>query len=62
MDSNYLLETIKVEYEDKSQGVLSEGDYKLLKAIKKDCPKIMAAQEKLDKEALEELKRLEKEK
>ncbi|WP_347152095.1 PSP1 domain-containing protein [Peptostreptococcus anaerobius] len=62
VDSNYLLETIKVEYEDKSQGVLSEGDYKLLKAIKKDCPKIMAAQEKLDKEALEELKRLEKEK
>lgn len=62
VDSNYLLETIKVEYEDKSQVVLSEGDYKLLKAIKKDCPKIMAAQEKLDKEALEELKRLEKEK
>ena len=62
VDSNYLLETIKVEYEDKSQGVLSEGDYKLLKAIKKDCPKIMAAQENLDKEALEELKRLEKEK
>lgn len=62
VDSNYLLETIKVEYEDKSQGVLSEEDYKLLKAIKKDCPKIMAAQEKLDKEALEELKRLEKEK
>ena len=62
VDSNYLLETIKVEYEDKSQGVLSEGDYKLLKSIKKECPKIMAAQEKLDKEALEELKRLEKEK
>ena len=61
VDSNYLLETIKVEYEDKSQGVLSEGDYKLIKAIKKEISKL-TDQEKLDKEALEELKRLEKEK
>lgn len=62
IESNYLVETVKVEYEDKTQGVLAEGDYKLLKAIKKECTKAMAAQEKLDKEALEELKRLEKEK
>ena len=61
VDSNYLLETIKVEYEDKSQGVLAEGDYKLIKAIKKEISKL-TDREKLDKEALEELKRLEKEK
>lgn len=63
VEANYLLETIKVEYEDnKAIGVLSEGDYKVVKAFKKDNVKpVPIADETLDKEALEELKRLEQE-
>lgn len=60
-DVNHLLETIKVEYEDKTVGVLAEGDYKIIKASKKDNAQT-ANQEKLDKEALAELKKLEREK
>ena len=60
-DVNHLLETIKVEYEDKTVGVLAEGDYKIIKASKKDNAQA-ANQEKLDKEALAELKKLEREK
>lgn len=59
-DVNHLLETIKVEYEDKTVGVLAEGDYKIIKASKKDNAQA-ANQEKLDKEALAELKKLERE-
>lgn len=55
IESNYLLETIKVEYEDKTIGILSEGDYKILKAFKKDN----SNGEVLDKETLAELKKLE---
>ncbi len=62
IEPNYLLETIKVEYEDKSIGVLSEGDYKVVKAFRKDNQKSGNPDEKLDREALEELKRLEQEK
>lgn len=60
-DVNHLLETIKVEYEDKTVGVLAEGDYRIIKASKKDNAQA-ANQEKLDKEALAELKKLEREK
>lgn len=61
IDVNHLLENIKVEFEDKTVGVLAEGDYKVIKASKKDNIQ-QANQEKLDKEALAELKKLEREK
>lgn len=61
IDVNHLLENIKVEFEDKTVGVLAEGDYKVIKASKKDSSQ-QANQEKLDKEALAELKKLEREK
>lgn len=61
IDVNHLLENIKVEFEDKTVGVLAEGDYKVIKASKKDNSQ-QANQEKLDKEALAELKKLEREK
>lgn len=63
VEANYLLETIKVEYEDNKEfGVLSEGDYKVVKAFKKDNIKTNPiADETLDAEALAELKRLEQE-
>ena len=61
IDVNHLLENIKVEFEDKTVGVLAEGDYKVIKASKKDNSQ-QANQEKLDKEALAELKKLESEK
>ena len=61
IDVNHLLENIKVEFEDKTVGVLAEGDYKVIKASKKDNRQ-QANQEKLDKEALAELKKLEREK
>lgn len=61
IDVNHLLENIKVEFEDKTVGVLTEGDYKVIKASKKDNSQ-QANQEKLDKEALAELKKLEREK
>ena len=60
IDVNHLLENIKVEFEDKTVGVLAEGDYKVIKASKKDNSQ-QANQEKLDKEALAELKKLERE-
>lgn len=60
VESNYLLETIKVEYEDKSIGVLSEGDYKVLKALKRDNSGSKV--EELDRETLAELKKLEQDK
>lgn len=56
IDVNHLLENIKVEFEDKTVGVLAEGDYKVIKASKKDNSQ-QANQEKLDKEALAELKK-----
>lgn len=58
IESNYLLETIKVEYEDSTIGVLSEGDYKVIKSFKKDNND----REVLDRETLAELKKLEQEK
>lgn len=61
IDVNHLLENIKVEFEDKTVGVLAEGDYKVIKASKKDNSQ-QVNQEKLDKEALAELKKLEREK
>lgn len=61
IDVNHLLETIKVEYEDGTAGVLSEGDYKVIKSFKKDG-KDKNRDEELDAEALAELKRLEREK
>ena len=61
IDVNHVLENIKVEFEDKTVGVLAEGDYKVIKASKKDNSQ-QANQEKLDKEALAELKKLEREK
>lgn len=61
IDVNHLLENIKVEFEDKTVGVLAEGDYKVIKASKKDNSQ-QANQEKLDKETLAELKKLEREK
>lgn len=61
IDVNHLLENIKVEFEDNTVGVLAEGDYKVIKASKKDNSQ-QANQEKLDKEALAELKKLEREK
>jgi len=61
IDVNHLLENIKVEFEDKTVEVLAEGDYKGIKASKKDNSQ-QANQEKLDKEALAELKKLEREK
>ena len=61
IEVNHLLENIKVEFEDKTVGVLAEGDYKVIKASKKDNSQ-QANQEKLDKEALAELKKLEREK
>ena len=61
IDVNLLLENIKVEFEDKTVGVLAEGDYKVIKASKKDNSQ-QVNQEKLDKEALAELKKLEREK
>lgn len=61
IEVNHLLENIKVEFEDKTVGVLAEGDYKVIKASKKDNIQ-QANQEKLDKEALAELKKLEREK
>lgn len=61
IDVNHLLENIKVEFEDKTVGVLAEGDYKVIKASKKDNSQ-QSNQEKLDKEALAELKKLEREK
>lgn len=61
IDVNHLLENIKVEFEDKTVGVLAEGDYKVIKASKKDNSQ-QANQEKLDKEALAELKKFEREK
>lgn len=61
IDVNHLLENIKVEFEDKTVEVLAEGDYKVIKASKKDNSQ-QANQEKLDKEALAELKKLEREK
>ena len=61
IDVNHLLENIKVEFEDKTVGVLAEGDYEVIKASKKDNSQ-QANQEKLDKEALAELKKLEREK
>ena len=61
IDVNHLLENIKVEFEDKTVGVLAEGDYKVIKASKKDNSQ-QANQEKLDKEAVAELKKLEREK
>lgn len=57
IEVNHLLENIKVEFEDKTVGVLAEGDYKVIKASKKDNIQ-QANQEKLDKEALAELKNL----
>ena len=61
IDVNHLLENIKVEFEDKTVEVLAEGDYKVIKASKKDNSQ-QVNQEKLDKEALAELKKLEREK
>lgn len=61
IDVNHLLENIKVEFEDNTVGVLAEGDYKVIKASKKDNSQ-QANQEKLDKETLAELKKLEREK
>lgn len=54
---NLLTEHIKVEYEDNSVGMLSLGDFKVLKAIKGS----KKHDEELDRQTLEELKRLEKE-
>ena len=61
IDVNHLLENIKVEFEDKTVVVLAEGYYKVIKASKKDNSQ-QVNQEKLDKEALAELKKLEREK
>lgn len=61
IDVNHLLENIKVEFEDKTVEVLAEGDYKVIKASKKDNSQ-QVNQEKLDKESLAELKKLEREK
>lgn len=58
IESNYLLENIKVEYEDKSVGVLSQGDYVVIKSFKKDN----SIADGLDSETLEELKKLEQDK
>lgn len=62
LEVNHLLESIKVEYEDKAVEVLNEGDYDIVKAFKKDSIDNFAMKEKLDAEALEELKKLEREK
>lgn len=62
IDANYLLETIKVEYEDKSIKVLASGDYKIVKTFKKEVHKKSLDEEPLDSETLEELKRLEQDK
>lgn len=59
---NHLLETIKVEYEDKTVGVLSEGDYKVIKSFKKENHDHRVKDEELDAESLAELKKLEREK
>lgn len=61
IDVNHLLETIKVEYEDGTVAVLSEGDYKVIKSFRKDG-RDRNNDEELDAEALAELKRLEREK
>lgn len=58
IEPNYLLETIKVEYDDKSIGILSEGDYVVVKSFKKDN----TITEDLDRETLAELKKLEQDK
>lgn len=60
VDVNHLLETIKVEYEDGTVAVLSEGDYKVIKSFKKDV-RDKNNDEELDAEALAELKKLERE-
>lgn len=59
VDVNNLLETIKVEYEDKTVGVLSEGDYQVIKSNKREgcCKK-----EFIDRATLAELKKLERDK
>ena len=62
VEVNHLLETIKVEYDDKTVGVLSEGDYKVIKSFKKDSHDHRMKDENLDAESLAELKRLEREK
>lgn len=60
VDVNHLLENIKVEYEDGTIAVLSEGDYKVIKSFKKDV-RDKNNDEELDAEALAELKKLERE-
>ena len=65
LEVNHLLETIKVEYEDKVVGILSEGDYTVVKSFKKDNSdhrRNQTSDEKLDAADLKELKKLEKEK
>lgn len=62
VEANHLLETIKVEYEDKSIKVLAEGDYKVVKSFKKEFSKNPVCDEELDRETLEELKKLEQDK
>ena len=62
IEVNHLLESIKVEYEDNVVEVLHDGDYSIVKAFKKDDANNSAIKEELDAEALEELKRLEREK
>ncbi|CAK7027710.1 MAG: hypothetical protein PEPC_01142 [Peptostreptococcus russellii] len=65
LEVNHLLESIKVEYEDKTVAVLSEGDYTVIKSFKKDNSDHrhhVAVDEKLDAADLKELKKLEKEK
>lgn len=55
---NLLAEQVKVEFEDNTIGMLSYGDYKVLKAVKSS----KRHDEVLDKQTLEELRRLESEK
>ena len=65
LEVNHLLESIKVEYEDKTVAVLSEGDYTVIKSFKKDNSDHRhhaAVDEKLDAADLKEIKKLEKEK
>ncbi|WP_101772560.1 PSP1 domain-containing protein [Peptostreptococcus faecalis] len=63
IETNYLLETIKVECEGKEKEirVLAKGDYKVIKSFKKENNRNSDGDEVLDRDALEELKRLEQE-
>lgn len=61
IEVNHLLESIKIENEDKSVEVLNDGDYEIVKSFRKDFDS-NSIKEELDAEALAELKRLEREK